>query len=76
MVREGVGRLPVVSRGEPRKVVGMLTRSDLLTAHKSRLEEIDLAERHFGFRIRPLRRNGEESAAPDDQGRARARNIV
>jgi len=44
MVREGVGRLPVVSREDPRKVVGMLTRSDLLSAHRRRLEEIDLAE--------------------------------
>ena len=44
MVREGIGRLPVVSRAQPRKVVGMLTRSDLLSAHRRRLEEIDLAE--------------------------------
>ena len=76
MVREGVGRLPVVSRSDPRKVIGMLTRSDLLTAHKQRLEEIDLAERHLGFHMRPLRGNGEESAPDQDQGRARARNIV
>ena len=58
MVREGVGRLPVVSRDEPRKVVGMLTRSDLLSAHKRRLEESDLAEKHFDLRARLLRRNG------------------
>ncbi|WP_437307603.1 chloride channel protein [Sorangium sp. So ce388] len=38
MVTEGVGRLPVVSRDAPRKVLGMLTRSDLLDAHRSRLE--------------------------------------
>jgi CBS domain-containing protein len=38
MVREGVGRLPVVSRGAPRKVLGMLTRSDLLGAHRARLD--------------------------------------
>ncbi|HEX7052215.1 MAG TPA: chloride channel protein [Longimicrobiales bacterium] len=38
MVREGVGRLPVVSRRAPRKVVGMITRSDLLAAHQERLE--------------------------------------
>lgn len=38
MVTEGVGRLPVVSRQAPRKVLGMLTRSDLLDAHRSRLE--------------------------------------
>ncbi|WP_437486140.1 chloride channel protein [Sorangium sp. So ce1014] len=38
MVTEGVGRLPVVSRQAPRKVLGMLTRSDLLDAHRSRIE--------------------------------------
>jgi CIC family chloride channel protein len=37
MVREGVGRLPVVERAAPRTVVGMLSRSDLLTAHAGRL---------------------------------------
>jgi H+/Cl- antiporter ClcA len=55
MVREGVGRLPVVSREDPRKVIGMLTRSDLLSAHKRRLEEIDLSEQHLDLRAR-LRR--------------------
>ncbi|MFL5310090.1 MAG: chloride channel protein [Myxococcales bacterium] len=55
MVREGVGRLPVVSREDPRKVIGMLTRSDLLSAHKQRLEDIDLAEQHLDLRAR-LRR--------------------
>lgn len=33
MVEQGVGRLPVVARKEPSKVVGMLTRSDLIGAH-------------------------------------------
>jgi CBS domain-containing protein len=37
MVRAGVGRLPVVERHAPRKVVGMLSRSDLLSAHAGRL---------------------------------------
>ena len=37
MVRAAVGRLPVVERGAPRKVVGMVSRSDLLTAHAGRL---------------------------------------
>jgi H+/Cl- antiporter ClcA/predicted transcriptional regulator len=39
MVSEGVGRLPVVSNADPTKVVGMLTRSDLLSAHARRLDE-------------------------------------
>jgi CBS domain-containing protein len=37
MVRAGVGRLPVVERHAPRKVVGMISRSDLLSAHAGRL---------------------------------------
>jgi CBS domain-containing protein len=39
MVNEGVGRLPVVSRAEPTKVIGILTRSDLLSAHARRIDE-------------------------------------
>jgi chloride channel protein, CIC family len=37
MVLEGVGRLPVVNRENPRVVVGMISRSDLLSAHAPRL---------------------------------------
>jgi len=37
MVIEGIGRLPVVARDKPRVVVGMVSRSDLLTAHAPRL---------------------------------------
>ena len=39
MVRENVGRLPVVARDNPRKVIGFITRSDLLRAHERRLAE-------------------------------------
>jgi len=41
MVRGGVGRLPVVSRSAPDRLIGLLTRSDLLTAHARRLDEND-----------------------------------
>jgi CBS domain-containing protein len=37
MVIEGVGRLPVVRRENPRRVVGIISRSDLLAAHAPRL---------------------------------------
>ena len=37
MILEGVGRLPVVSRDNPRVVLGIITRSDLLAAHAPRL---------------------------------------
>jgi CIC family chloride channel protein len=38
MVVEHVGRIPIVRRDEPRKVIGILSRSDLLTAHAPRLK--------------------------------------
>lgn len=37
MVREKVGRLPVVLRAHPGRVVGIITRSDLRRAHERRL---------------------------------------
>lgn len=37
MVLEQVGRLPVVTREDPRKVIGIVSRSDLLAAHAPRL---------------------------------------
>jgi CBS domain-containing protein len=48
MVREDVGRLPVVRREEPWRVVGILTRSDLLAAHRRRLEEAHQSEQGLG----------------------------
>jgi chloride channel protein, CIC family len=44
MVIEKVGRLPVVKRDEPRRVIGIISRSDLLSAHAPRLG----AERDVG----------------------------
>ncbi|MBS2028623.1 MAG: chloride channel protein [Deltaproteobacteria bacterium] len=42
MTRAGVGRVPVVSRDAPHKLVGILTRSDLLNAHGKRLDESEM----------------------------------
>ena len=39
MVNHGIGRLPVVSRSEPRRVLGMVTRSDILSVYRRRMEE-------------------------------------
>jgi chloride channel protein, CIC family len=41
MVREGVGRLPIVARNAPTTVVGILSRSDLLRAHAPRLRDAE-----------------------------------
>ena len=48
--QEGVGRLPVVSRAAPRTPVGILTRSDLLAAHRRRLEETHVVEQSIDWR--------------------------
>jgi len=45
MVHEKVGRLPVIPRKGPPKVIGIITRSDLLEAHQTRLEAAAVAER-------------------------------
>ena len=45
MVRERVGRLPVVDREAPRRVIGILSRSDLLGAHAPRLAAAHETER-------------------------------
>ncbi|MDY7227830.1 chloride channel protein [Hyalangium rubrum] len=53
MVREGVGRLPVVRRDAPERVVGILTRSDLLAAHQRRLDAAHRREQGIGGAKRP-----------------------
>jgi len=45
MVMEEVGRLPVVARGESLKIVGIISRSDLLAAHRPRLAAATRARR-------------------------------
>jgi chloride channel protein, CIC family len=39
MVNHNVGRLPVIARKPSGKLVGMITRSDLLSAHRRRLDQ-------------------------------------
>jgi chloride channel protein, CIC family len=50
MVREGVGRLPVVRREAPHKVVGVLSRSDVLGTHAKRLAAQGDAQQHLWLR--------------------------
>jgi H+/Cl- antiporter ClcA/CBS domain-containing protein len=44
MLRANVGRMPVVSREDPRKVVGYLGRSGIMSARQRRLEEEHVRE--------------------------------
>jgi CBS domain-containing protein len=48
MVEADVGRLVVMSEDDPHRMVGILTRGDLLAAHAQRLREARNATRHFG----------------------------
>ena len=50
MVEAEVGRLVVVAADDPRRVVGILTRGDLLAAHAPRLREARHVSRHLGRR--------------------------
>ncbi len=54
MVRQSVGRLPVVTREEPRRVVGMVSRSDLLAAHAGRLASEHSATRTIRLELHAL----------------------
>jgi CBS domain-containing protein len=64
MVNFEVGRLPVVDPDSPGKIVGILTRSDLLHAHRRRLREIHWAERSLSFK-RPG--NGQVATATAEE---------
>jgi CIC family chloride channel protein len=47
MLRNDIGRLPVVSRSDPRRIVGYLGRSNLMAGHLRHLEEEHVRERRF-----------------------------
>ena len=61
MVAENVGRLIVVAPGDPAKMVGILTRGDLLSAHSRRLKEARDAARHIRIRQTLKRRFGAKA---------------
>jgi hypothetical protein len=50
MVRNNLGRLPVVSRREPSRVIGYLGRSSVMSARLRYLEEEHVRERGLGER--------------------------
>ncbi|GAB2904671.1 chloride channel protein [Paralcaligenes ginsengisoli] len=50
MVVENVGRLLVVDKADPGRMLGMLTRGDLLSAHARRLKEGRRVHRHLSLR--------------------------
>ena len=57
MAEEGVGRLLVVSQDDPERVIGIVTRSDLLKARAKVVDEEMKRERLIRVReMRTLRR--------------------
>jgi H+/Cl- antiporter ClcA len=50
MTEERIGRVPVVSRTPPLRPIGMISRSDLLHAHRQRLVSATRAEKTFSVR--------------------------
>jgi CIC family chloride channel protein len=60
MAREHVGRLPVVSREDPTRVIGIVTRSDLIAAHSRRLDAEHRGEPRYTLRGR---RGGPDNRA-------------
>jgi H+/Cl- antiporter ClcA/predicted transcriptional regulator len=57
MVNHSVGRLPVVLRSDPTKVIGIVTRSDILSSYRKQLEEEHLEAPTITFpRLRKPRR--------------------
>jgi chloride channel protein, CIC family len=64
MVMEGVGRLVVVSPASPRRVLAIITRSDVIGAHKRRLDEASRVHTSLALpKLSRLRRRREEPAA-------------
>ena len=51
MARIGVGRLPVVKREDPLEMVGIISRSDLLSAHTNRIEAASVIEKGYASRL-------------------------
>jgi len=61
MLNHGVGRLPVVAREEPGKVVGMISRSDVLSVFRGRVSELKSQAPSIRVRIPRLpRRNSRK----------------
>jgi CBS domain-containing protein len=52
MLKKGVGRLPVVSRDDPRQIVGYLGRSAFLDARMRRIHEEHVREEGWVGRFR------------------------
>jgi CBS domain containing-hemolysin-like protein len=62
MVRQGVGRLPVVEQTDLDRPVGIITRSDLLRAHTARLDDLHRRNRPVIARWHRKRRDARAAS--------------
>ncbi len=63
MVSNRVGRLIVVDHADPHRVIGILTRDDVLRAHARRLKEANVPRRHIRIRYAARKRRAEIRSA-------------
>jgi CIC family chloride channel protein len=47
LLRNNIGRLPVVTRKDPRHIVGYLGRSQLMMAHQRRIDDEHVREQRY-----------------------------
>ena len=66
MVEENVGRVLVVSVEEPQRLIGILTRGDLLAAHARRLREAHDSNRQIRIR-QEIRKRLRKAPAPESK---------
>ncbi|MGH7136723.1 MAG: chloride channel protein, partial [Pirellulales bacterium] len=65
MVNHGIGRLPVVSRTAPHRVLGMITRSNILSVYRRRAVEARAEAPTIHLRVPGLRRR-RRATIPDE----------
>lgn len=70
MLRNNIGRLPVVSRDDNRHILGYLGRSNLMAGHLRHLEEEHVRERSF------LKRRSDPLLLPETVGGAGRQRII
>jgi predicted transcriptional regulator len=60
MVNHSIGRLPVVSRERPHRLIGIITRSDVLSVFQRHLKESELQSPTISL----FKGNGKKPAKP------------
>lgn len=71
MVNHDIGRLPVVSRKNPRIVTGMITRSDILSVFRRRVRDLDRQAPSIQLRLpRSVRRRGAPASSEGSHGKS------